>query len=268
MTLLIKNYLNSKRRRNKLDFDIYELQQKLNNMKNQGYDWAWFAREVIKWNYVAGGGKHDFSNEKKDLQHSFVLEEFKEVCEAIEKQDKDEVISEFCDLVVVASYSDFLECLNENINKYIDDAFTFSVRKFNKYEFALYNIQEAVRFKDYVQVCHLAAEAIENIGNFEHIANGILEANWSKLPTVDEFKTKCVLTNWKFDEYDKNPRAIPLNLCVDYQIKKLEELFEGRYNGFYHQVVEVDGVERIVFKDSNGKIMKPITFKKFSLGSA
>lgn len=230
-----------------------EIENKLKQMHSTGdrYDWEAFAQSVIDWNYQANSQAHDFSDEKYDKQCNFIREEFQEVVEAIESGDKRETIKELVDLVVVSSYAMFLRgCFGLD----------FKPNPF------FHKQMERVYFENIVypyptNVYNWAIQQLISIGSFEEIADGILEANWSKLPEKSEWIETCVNYYAFLDEFDGNPQLCPTQDALLCEVEDLEA--DGRYTGVHMEEFEYKGKMHIVLKDSNNKILKPITFKEF-----
>lgn len=74
---------------------------------------------------------------------------------------------------------------------------------------------------------------------FNNAFNAVMESNYSKFPLIEEIDS-------------------PEQECKD-----IEERSNGRYTGVTFKTVEDnEGNKRYVFKDSNGKIVKPKTYKE------
>ena len=63
--------------------------------------------------------------------------------------------------------------------------------------------------------------------------------------------------------FDSDPMSCPLQTAINEQILAIES--EGRYNGVTATVLQVNGLDRIVFRDATGKLVKPCTFKEFNV---
>ena len=87
---------------------------------------------------------------------------------------------------------------------------------------------------------------VENIGyssglNIELAFKEVMESNWSKFPLVDNVN--------------------PLD-----EVKYIEN--QGRYtNVRFERNIDLNGNERYIFKDGNGKVVKPSTFKEPKLAN-
>lgn len=239
--------------------EYQELNDKLTNMVKQTdkqYDWKAFVKSVIDWNYVAGDSAHDYSIEKVKAQRGFIVEEFNEVCDALAENNLRETIKELVDLVVVSSYAMFLDGKNPDYHWFDINPFFRKTLQQMFYENISYGTSMVPD-----NVYQWAVLQLEQLGNFEEIADGILEANWTKIPTVEDFILTMVRSSWTLDRYDSDPYSCPLEVAANEQIKFIES--EGRYVGVTYKLVDYTGKQRIVFKDSTGKVVKPVTFKKF-----
>ena len=239
-----------------------------------------FAR-VLDFNLTARG-KHDFSLKTVQFQKTLVNEEMEELMEAIFARDRTEVIDALCDLFVVGTYWHFLAKMNDYLEGVGEDELhntregslrrsmyqmveEDSVREVEDYlasgrfggESPGYLVS---RLKDSIDsdfshtAVTLIAELLRSL-NFDHetALNQVLSSNDSKLPKYAELKSE--LDNLLGDGLiDFNTAAEELVLSV--QAELLNSEHAGRYEGITGSLLN----GRAVFKDSNGKIMKPCTF--------
>lgn len=84
----------------------------------------------------------------------------------------------------------------------------------------------------------------------------------SKIPLVGDLEA-AVGSEWALDEYDGNPQGCPLKKQFVCRLQDLEDDSNGRYTGFHAKIIDFEGNQYIVFKDSNGKIMKNYCFYSF-----
>jgi len=80
--------------------------------------------------------------------------------------------------------------------------------------------------------------------NYRKALDEVLSSNESKIPTEEDFL-------WQY-----HSEAVSLEEAISLEEKRIEEKSLGRYTGVKGS--KING--RVVFKDSNGKIMKPCTF--------
>lgn len=238
-------------------FNIEDLEKTLKSFYgSKPYNWEEFSQSVINWNKAKLNGVHNYSDEAYDLQQKLAHDEYMEVLEAIASGDKIEIIKELVDVVVTASYGMFLAGVtvfkpNPFFNKSLGVIESFS----QNYQDG-FNLGMNVFYQ-------WAISELEKIGNYGPIADGILEANWTKMPPVDEFIEAMVATSPRLSCFDSDPFSCPLETAIKEQILAIES--EGRYNGVTGQVVTVNAIDRVVFKDGTGKLLKPCTFVEFNI---
>lgn len=239
------------------NFKVTELQTKLKNYYGtKPYDWLEFVQSVINWNKAKLNGEHDYSDDAYELQQKLTHDEYLEVLEAIDSGDKTEIIKELVDVVVTASYGMFLTGVTLfKPNPFCNNTLT-TMESFSE------NYQDgfSLGFSVFYQ---WAISELEKIGSYGEIADGILLANWTKIPTVEDFVQGIVATSWTLDRFDSDPFSCPLEVAIQEQILAIES--GGRYNNVTGQVVSVNAQDRVVFKDGNGKLLKPCTFKEFKI---
>lgn len=197
-----------------------------------------YAQHVIRWNDIArkarGGAYTD-----KDLQWSFVQEEFDETLTALREGDRIEAVDGACDMFVVASYAAYLENRDglEKICAYRSDE-----------EFSLIELERAVyetknRYTALKQIVALLFRL--DIG-LDYNMTEVLASNDTKYPTMAQLREA-------YPEWEE---------LTDFDLLKHEALaIEERSKGRYSNIVFVRDGEQHVFMDGNGKIMKPITFR-------
>lgn len=208
----------------------------------------------------------DNSKELQDTYYKLRGEEVGELFTAIENQDKVEFLDAVVDGLVVVGYEYFLvtDKLTENeIPIYNEDTLNYHIQYLHK----MYTGEHQVN-------CTISLKQLENIFNklyIEHMkaVNEVLESNWSKFPTVDEFGQHSF---WSVVPF-KGVQKVKLEELINYQVKYIEGF--GRYVGVHHEIrVDNEGKERIIFwangeKQPNGsvkefkapKYVKPCTYK-------
>ena len=210
------------------------------------FSWQKFVERVIRWNYLAGNKSHDRSDEKYDNQLRLVREEFKEVLEEIKNKDIGALKSELIDLVVVSSYAMFLQGCK-----------TFSMNPF--YGRSISAVAPMILdFTDPREAYQFAVTTLNQIGDYEFIAQDVLANNDTKIPLVKDFVEEAVETFWQLDAYDLTPSLCPIEEAIKYQVLAIEA--DGRYTGVNATIIDFEDNQYIVFKDSNGKVLKPCTF--------
>ena len=224
-----------------------ELEDNLKSMiVKEPFSWQKFVERVIRWNYLAGNKSHDRSDEKYDNQLRLVREEFKEVLEEIKNKDIGALKSELIDLVVVSSYAMFLQGCE-----------TFSMNPF--YGRSISAMAPMILdFTDPREAYQFAVTTLNQIGDYEFIAQDVLANNDTKIPLVKDFVDEAVETFWQLDVYDNASSLCPVTAAIEYQILAIEA--DGRYTGVNATIIDFEDNQYIVFKDSNGKVLKPCTF--------
>ena len=224
-----------------------ELEDNLKSMIiKEPFSWQKFVEQVIRWNYLAGNKSHDYGDEKYENQLRLVREEFKEVLKEIELKDISALKSELIDLVVVSSYAMFLQGCE-----------TFSMNPF--YGRSISTVAPMILdFTDPREAYQFAVTTLNQIGDYEFIAQDVLANNDTKIPLVKDFLNEIVVTSWELDEYDNSPEDCPLNQAIYQQIVSIEK--DGRYTGVNATIIDFEDNQYIVFKDSNGKVMKNCCF--------
>jgi len=206
-----------------------KLESSFTNLK---YDWIGFVNKVTLFNQIAQNGKEDFSDKKYQFQLGLIQEEHNEVVEAILVDDLQETIKELVDLAVVSSYA-------VRINYKGDEPVDWFIPDFDQ----TLDLKLSTLDPEHAYCCYqFAVTSLEKIGNFEFIADGILEANMSKFPKLELFSSK--------EE-------------IDHECKRIESDSNGRYTNVVANIVESNNEKFVVFKDSNGKVMKSTFFKPF-----
>lgn len=223
--------------------ELPELTNKLDELiDNVDYNWDNFYKEVVTWNLAFRPEGYIFTQEDIDLQHKLVLEEFNECLEELKKGDVYSLKKELVDLIVVSSFADYIKNKQE---QFFPDNET--------YQYSLSDVHNWIDLHEYTWVSQFACAVLEKLGNFQHITEGILKANWSKIPTVEEFLEQGA------DYYGHKI----LDVRIEHECKMIEYKSEGRYSGVTCKEVEIKGNKHLIFTDNNGKIMKPSTFKAF-----
>ena len=224
-----------------------EMEDNLKSMIiKEPFSWQKFVEQVIRWNYLAGNKSHEYGDEKYENQLRLVREEFKEVLKEIELKDISALKSELIDLVVVSSYAMFLQGRK-----------TFSMNPF--YGRSISAVAPMILdFTDPREAYQFAVTTLNQIGDYEFIAQDVLANNDTKIPLVKDFVDEAVATFWQLDKYDPNPCSCPISQAIRYQILAIEA--DGRYTGVNATIIDFEDNQYIVFKDSNGKVLKPCTF--------
>ena len=226
--------------------ELPELTNKLDELiDNSGYNWDNFYKEVIAWNLAFRPEGYIFTQEDIEKQSILVLEEFNECLEELKKGDVYSLKKELVDLIVVSSFADYIKNKQE---PFFPDNET--------YQYSLSDVHNWIDLHEYTWVSQFACAVLEKLGNFQHIADGILKANWGKFPIVEELANFNAVSR---DLYNYHG----IEAVIENECKMIEDKSEGRYSGVTCKEVEIKGNKHLIFTDNNGKIMKPSTFKAF-----
>lgn len=218
------------------------------------------AKRVIDWNFVARG-KHEFDATTIAFQKKLVKEEFDELVEdGIKGLNKVLVVDAICDIFVVGVYWSILETLKEVSENLRIEGMRFAIQDVNntidpsslKYDdMSLYvkMMEEGLEKDNPTRVLEGCMGLMLGLDfDYRKALTEVLDSNDSKIPTIYQFQ---------------NIFGSGLSIEDDIQLESvwIENRNSGRYTGVSGKVI--DG--RIVFKDDNGKIMKPCTFKEARL---
>ena len=193
-------------------------------------------QDVVAWNNFVGNVLN--KEGLQELYINLVKEETTEIFDSIKTNDAVEFLDGVCDTLVVGSF--LLAVKNQKDFKDYDLSFK-EVNIEPSINYLKDLINEDV-FKNIEKVLSL----VENIGyssglNIELAFKEVMESNWSKFLLVDNVN--------------------PLN-----EVKYIEN--QGRYtNVRFERNIDLNGNERYIFKDGNGKVVKPSTFKEPKLAN-
>tara|TARA_Y100000588_G_scaffold176632_1_gene190642 strand:+ start:7322 stop:7954 length:633 start_codon:yes stop_codon:yes gene_type:complete len=193
-------------------------------------------QDVVAWNNFVGNVLN--KEGLQELYINLVKEETTEIFDSIKTNDAVEFLDGVCDTLVVGSF--LLAVKNQKDFKDYDLSFK-EVNIEPSINYLKDLINEDV-FKNIEKVLSL----VENIGyssglNIELAFKEVMESNWSKFPLVDNVN--------------------PLD-----EVKYIEN--QGRYtNVRFERNIDLNGNERYIFKDGNGKVVKPSTFKEPKLAN-
>lgn len=200
-----------------------------------------YAKHVVDWNSVAASAKGEFTPLEK--QWEFVGEELEETIKALSENDRKEVIDGACDLFVVASYAYWLS------NNY-----SLSLTYTSDLKFSPGKALDAFANEDYDEMLKLSTALLFGLDmQLDKNMKQVLNSNDTKYP----YRSKI----------EKLYPGTSSAEALRQECNAIEERSKGRYTGVYYREVEdiptpdIAG-PRIVFFDSNGKIMKPSTFKE------
>ncbi len=188
---------------------------------------------VVETNKLIGIGLEDIDKEQRkkliETYYQLRVEEGKEVQEAVENKDKENLVKELIDVLVVTGYEYYLqeeeifECfVNEDSSLDIDlQTFIGSVSDYFSVTVTLSNVQDALTKID----C-----------NLEKVVEEVLKSNLSKFPTLGELKHSLGWPPTDDIVFDEK--------VLSWQCKQIEH--GGRYSGITaEKVVDYEGKESL-----------------------
>lgn len=220
---------------------------------------------VRKFNLAAQGGflfTDEIIKKQRDLVEEELMTEL--LVDGIQSENRTLVIDALCDIFVVSTYWDFiteLKYISEihscngaySVDDIIKDAKESAKSPFIDLS-TKYTLSELVSSMVEGYIADTPSEVVSNCASimtradfdYQKALREVLDSNDSKIPTLEEFISKHLVVGNKGS----------LDYLINIEEKDIEKRNNGRYNGVVGRVVN----GRVVFKDSNGKIMKPLTF--------
>lgn len=212
----------------------------------------YYMQDVIKWNSVARTNA-PFSHQDFANQTDYIDEEIDEAIAGLASKDLVELLDGIADTFVTLTYKCHMALGTDSL-KY--DPIIWESARIEENEARIQNLllmqdltylkgfnlhSEASQFEEYetcLNVIHCLIKNIELIHSIDmdHVLQLVCDSNWSKYPVY-----------------------VP---SVDYDLEcRWIEQYRKKQNVSYN-VVEVNGVNRVVFRDNHGegKICKPQTF--------
>lgn len=203
-------------------------------LDNSVVDFTQEYNDVVLWNAIALSNKHEYSKEAIQRQLSLVMEEYKELHEAVDCKDLIEIYDALGDIFVVAGYWLFLNKAQPKLEGFVIDPVS-----------ALENIyyqQKIFNEPDKIDVSNLFQDALNALASLKggkECLQEVLRSNMSKFAQKDFFEDKGIL-----------PEVVAANIEVS---------SNGRYKNvvpIYSSVVDNETgkeVEYIVFRCDGGK---------------
>lgn len=194
---------------------------------------------VIAWNGISKSGKHIFTPEVIEFQYGLVREEYKELTDALEIDDKVEALDAVCDLFVVAAYWDYLVSNTRDYPNVLVAWELLNPLQHTNFDIELHYHVMTTRSPFFVLQTVMG---ILYLFQGDHIKalQEVLRSNETKFPTKEELSVY-------FEVNKKN---------LEIECKRIEEASEGRYTGVTYKKVK----NKYIFTTDLGKIVKPITF--------
>lgn len=201
-------------------------------------DYREFADKVVEFNFIADNGILNRSPEKITLQKKLIQEEYEEVVEAYEKRDKVEFLKELCDLFVVTSYMLRITKPEEYER---EDTFILDNRFGAPPFYSAFNlISDMIYIEDWRSVIKAVIGILRCVDAKEREALYLVNDN--------NFSKFCWYQDSQEDVYDHMAQAISTSS-----------------NGRYTNVSWYKVNNWVIFKDEDGKIMKPVGYLPVNL---
>jgi len=200
------------------------------------------AQKIKDWNIIANSGKMNISMQALELQGDLVQEEGKEVFAAYSEKDLEGFVKELCDLFVVTSYMTYLEYAFKDDVVKEDDLFTLTLQEGDRTPSKmLSNLSEALENNWGAAILNNTIGLLAALeGDGKSNLDKVIDNNYSKFVKIKNNEGAAI--------YDLT--------CV-----QLEAASKGRYINIKWEIVG----DYIVYKDSKGKILKPLNFKELVL---
>lgn len=214
-------------------------------LDNSVVDFTQEYNDVVLWNAIALSNKHDYSKEAIERQFSLVMEEYKELHEAVDTKDLIEIYDALGDIFVVAGYWLFLNKAHPKLEGFVIDPVSALENVY--YQPKIFNEPDKIDVSNLFQD---AMNALASLKGGKECLQEVLRSNMSKFAQKDFFEDKGIL-----------PEVVAANIEVS---------SNGRYKNvvpIYSSVVDNETgkeVEYIVFRCDGGKskIVKPFYFQE------
>ena len=214
-------------------------------LDNSVVDFTQEYNGVVLWNAIALSNKHDHSKEAIQRQLSLVMEEYKELHEAVDSKDLIEIYDALGDIFVVAGYWLFLNKAHPKLEGFVIDP--VSALENIYYQPKIFNEPDKIDVSNLFQD---TLNALASLKGGKECLQEVLRSNMSKFAQKDFFEDKGIL-----------PEVVAANIEVS---------SNGRYKNvvpIYSLVVDNEvgkEVEYVVFRSEGGKgkLLKPFYFQE------
>ena len=214
-------------------------------LDNSVIDFTQEYNDVILWNAIALSNKHDHSKEAIQRQLLLVMEEYNELCEAVDSKDLIEIYDALGDIFVVAGYWLFLNKAQPKLEGFVIDPVSALENVY--YQPKIFNEPDKIDVSNLFQD---ALNALASLKGGKECLQEVLRSNMSKFAQKDFFEDKGIL-----------PEVVAANIEVS---------SNGRYKNvvpIYSKVIDNETgkeVSYIVFRDEGGKskLLKPFYFQE------
>lgn len=215
------------------------------DLDNSVVDFTQEYNDVVLWNAIALSNKHEYSKEAIQRQLSLVMEEYKELHEAVDSKDLIEIYDALGDIFVVAGYWLFLNKAQPKLEGFVIDPVSALENVY--YQPKIFNEPDKIDVSNLFQD---ALNALASLKGGKECLQEVLRSNMSKFAQKDFFEDKGIL-----------PEVVAANIEVS---------SNGRYKNvvpIYSKVIDNKTgkeVSYIVFRDEGGKskLLKPFYFQE------
>ena len=215
------------------------------DLDNSVVDFTQEYNDVVLWNAIALSNKHEYSKEAIQRQLSLVMEEYKELHEAVDSKDLIEIYDALGDIFVVAGYWLFLNKAHPKLEGFVIDPVSALENVY--YQPKIFNEPDKIDVSNLFQD---TLNALASLKGGKECLQEVLRSNMSKFAQKDFFEDKGIL-----------PEVVAANIEVS---------SNGRYKNvvpIYSLIVDNDTqkeVEYVVFRNEGGKskLLKPFYFQE------
>ena len=215
------------------------------DLDNSVVDFTQEYNDVVLWNAIALSNKHEYSKEAIQRQLSLVMEEYKELHEAVDTKDLIEIYDALGDIFVVAGYWLFLNKAQPKLEGFVIDPVSALENVY--YQPKIFNEPDKIDVSNLFQD---TLNALASLKGGKECLQEVLRSNMSKFAQKDFFEDKGIL-----------PEVVAANIEVS---------SNGRYKNvvpIYSLIVDNDTqkeVEYVVFRNEGGKskLLKPFYFQE------
>ena len=215
------------------------------DLDNSVVDFTQEYNDVVLWNAIALSNKQEYSKEAIQRQLSLVMEEYKELHEAVDSKDLIEIYDALGDIFVVAGYWLFLNKAQPKLEGFVIDPVSALENVY--YQPKIFNEPDKIDVSNLFQD---AMNALASLKGGKKCLQEVLRSNMSKFAQQGFFEDKGIL-----------PEVVAANIEVS---------SNGRYKNvvpIHSKVIDNETgkeVSYIVFRDEGGKskLLKPFYFQE------
>lgn len=154
-------------------------------------DLADLFEKTIKWNKIANYGAFDFSQSRRDLQHTYLMGEISTLFEVVYLDDEGETLKAICDVLFTSVYALYLDtATSEPLENSLTPCFYPDL---TLYSLAC-EVEEAFDDFDYFYICELILSySLTYDFDFKDAYAEVVKSNYSKFPVISEAECQMEL---------------------------------------------------------------------------